>query len=214
MTPRGGFTLFRSLLNFLCSFQLLWKRLGWRFLARGRASLNLKWIYDEISYCETKNDFSKKIMSIRSCTCSSNLTDFLLIWQEFVFFTKSGRKGLKYPSWEIVHVMWSSIFEKWGGTILKLLFGGCFTKLLVLGTQKMENVFRCNEMENFLLQHCLSSQDAHVCPIWEHYHKLCYDSSHNIGHLARKSWNIEHDSPFWEGIFEIFAIFHVWYFLL
>ena len=59
-------------------------------------------------------------MSIRSYTCSSNLTDFLPIRQEFVFFIKSGRKGLRYPSWEFVHVNWSTIFEKWGGTILKL----------------------------------------------------------------------------------------------
>ena len=43
-----------------------------------------------------------------------------MIRQEFVFFIKSGRKGLRYPGWEIVHVSWSSIFEKWGGTILKL----------------------------------------------------------------------------------------------
>ena len=83
----------------------------------------------------------RKIMSIRLCTCSSNLTDFLLIRQKFVFFTKSGRKGLRYPGWEIVHLMWYSIFEKGGGSILKLLFGGCFTKLLVLGTQKIENGF-------------------------------------------------------------------------
>ena len=125
-------------------------------------------------------------MSIRSCTCNSNLTDFLLIQQEFVFFTKSGRKGLRYPGWEIVHVRLSSIFEKWVGTILKLSFGGCFTKHLVLGTWKMEIVFWCDEMENFLLQHCSSSQDAHVCTICAHYHKLCRDSSHNIDRLASK----------------------------
>ena len=86
-------------------------------------------------------------MSNRSCTCSSNLTDFLLIWQEFIFFTKSGRKGLRYLGWEIVHVRWSIIFEKWGGTILKLLFGGCFIKLLVLGTWKMENSFSVRRNE-------------------------------------------------------------------
>ena len=54
---------------------------------------------------------------------------------------KSGQKGLRYPGWKIVHVMWSIIFEKGGGTILKLLFGGCFTKLLVLGNRKIENGF-------------------------------------------------------------------------
>ena len=56
-------------------------------------------------------------------------------------YIKSGRKGLRYPGWEIVHGIWSSIFEKWGGTILKLSFGGCFTKHLGLGTRKMENGF-------------------------------------------------------------------------
>ena len=91
------------------------------------------------SYCETKNDFFKKIMSIRSFTCSSNLTEFLLIGQEFVFFTKSGRKGFRYSDWETVHVRWSCIFQKWGGTILKLPFGDFFTKHLVLVTRKMEN---------------------------------------------------------------------------
>ena len=80
-------------------------------------------------------------MSIRSCTCSSNLTDFLLIRQKFVFFIKSGRKGLRYPGWEKFHGSWSSIFEKWGDIILNLLFGSCFTKHLVLGTRKMENEF-------------------------------------------------------------------------
>ena len=130
--------------------------------------------------------FFPKNMSTRSCTCSSNLTDFLLIQQEFVFFTKSGRKGLRYPGGAIVHVRWSNIFKKWDDTILKLLFGGCFTKHLVLGTRKIENCFRCDEMENFLLQHCSSSEDARVCIIWAHYHKLCRDSSHNIGRLAWK----------------------------
>ena len=85
--------------------------------------------------------FTKKIMSIRSYTCSSNLTDFVPIRNEFVFFTRGGQKGLRYPGWEIVHVRWYSIFEKWGSTILKLVFGGCFTKHLVLGTRKMENGF-------------------------------------------------------------------------
>ena len=78
-------------------------------------------------------------MSIRSCTCGSNLTNFLLIRQEFVFFTRDEQIGLRYPGWEIVHEMWYSIFEKWGGTIWKLPFGGCFTKHSVLGTHKMNN---------------------------------------------------------------------------
>ena len=62
-------------------------------------------------------------MSIRSCTYSSNLTGFLPTRQKFVFFIESEQKGLRYPGWEIVHVSWPSIFEKLGGTILKLSFG-------------------------------------------------------------------------------------------
>ena len=81
-------------------------------------------------------------MSIRSCTYSSNLIDFLPIRQEFVFFTRDGRKGLRNPGSEIMHVRWSSIFEKYGGTIGKLSFGGCFTKHPVFWIRKMalENI--------------------------------------------------------------------------
>ena len=78
-------------------------------------------------------------MRIISCTCSSDLTDFLPIRQEFIFFTKGGRKGLRRPGWDVVNLRLPSIFEKWGGTILNLSFGGCFTKYPVFGTRKIEN---------------------------------------------------------------------------
>ena len=80
-------------------------------------------------------------MSNISCTCSSDLTDFLPIRQEFIFFTKGGGKGLRHPGWDFVHLRLPSIFEKWGGTILNLSFGGCFTKYPIFGTQKIENTF-------------------------------------------------------------------------
>jgi hypothetical protein len=54
---------------------------------------------------------------------------------------RGGRKGLRYPGWEIVHVNCSSSFEKWGGTNVKVSFGGCFTKHPFFGIQKMENAF-------------------------------------------------------------------------
>ena len=57
-------------------------------------------------------------MSIRSCTCSSYLTHFLPIRQEFVFFTKGGWKGFGTPCWDIVHIMWYIILVKYGGSIL------------------------------------------------------------------------------------------------
>ena len=80
--------------------------------------------------------------------------------------------------------------------------------------QKWKLAFSCVERENFLLQHRKPPQDAHVCIIWAYYHKLCPDSSHNIGHLTRKPRNLEHDRSFCEGFFETYSIYQVWYFYL
>jgi hypothetical protein len=57
---------------------------------------------------------------------------------------RGGRKGLRYPGWEILHLRWSSIFFKWGGTNLKLSFGGRFIKhpFLALGKWKMSFLVR------------------------------------------------------------------------
>ena len=88
-------------------------------------------------------------MSIGSCTCSSYLTHFLPIQQEFVFFTRDEQKGLRYPGWDIVHVRSSNIFTKCGGTILKLSFGGCFTKRPVFCARKMENGFSVRQKGKF-----------------------------------------------------------------
>src|SRR3954469_7420416 len=59
-------------------------------------------------------------MSIVSYTCSSYLTHFLPIRQEFVFFTRGGRKGFTSPCWYIVHIRWSSIFVKCVGVFFEL----------------------------------------------------------------------------------------------
>src|SRR3954462_14633723 len=83
----------------------------------------------------------QKITGDRSCTCSTNQTHFMPIRQTFVLFTRDGRKGLIYPGWEIVHVRWSSILEKWDDSILKQYFGGYFTKRPVFCARKMENGF-------------------------------------------------------------------------
>src|SRR4051812_14334598 len=83
----------------------------------------------------------EKNMSIGSCTCSSYLTHFLPIQQEFVFFTRGVRKGLRSPCWDIVHIRRSNIFVKYGGIILNYPFGVCFTKPSVFYARKMENGF-------------------------------------------------------------------------
>src|SRR3954466_12284840 len=80
-------------------------------------------------------------MSIVSCTCSSYLTHFLPIRQEFIFFTRGGRKRFRSPCWYIVHIRWSSIFVKCGGDFLNYPFGGCFTRPSVFSARKTENAF-------------------------------------------------------------------------
>src|SRR4051812_21956792 len=125
----------------------------------------------------------QKIMGDRSCTYSTNRTHFLPIRQTFVLFTRDGRKGLRCPGWEIVHVRWSSILGKWDGSILKRHFGGYFTKRPVFVLRKWKKAFPCDKKENFLLQHCSPYQCPHACIIWAQHHKLCRDSAHNIGHL-------------------------------
>ena len=141
MTPREGFTLFRSFLNFLCLFQLLSKWRAWRFLARGRASLNLQWISDDISYCETKNDFSKKSWALDHVPVVQIWPTSYRFGRNLSFSRGVDGKKFRYLGCEIVYVRWSSILKKWGGIIVKLSFGGCFTKHLVFGTRKMENSF-------------------------------------------------------------------------
>ena len=134
-------------------------------------------------------------------TCSSYLTHFLPIRQKFVFFTRGGRKGFRSPCWYIVHIRWSSIFVNvlvvfW---ISHLVVASQNRLFFMLGKWKMP--FWCDKKENFLLQHCLPCHDAHVFTIWPYYHKLCLDSSHNIGHLTRKPRNLEWDRSFCEGFF-------------
>ena len=46
--------------------------------------------------------------------------------------------------------------------------------------KKWKMAFPCDKKEKFLLQHRKTSQDAHVCTIWAHYHKLCPDSLLNL----------------------------------
>ena len=120
MTAREDFALFGSFLNFLCSFQTIFKTAGMKILYPGRSfaklALDLWWN----SMFWTQKRFLQKILSIISYTCSSNLAGLLPIRQEFVFFMRGGRKGSRYTGWEIIHLRWSSIFEKCVGTNVKL----------------------------------------------------------------------------------------------
>ena len=84
------------------------------------------------------------------------------------------------------------------------------TPFFALGKWKM--AFRCDEKENFLLQHCSPSHDTHVCTIWTHYLKLYHDYSNNIGHLTWNPENLDWDRPFCEGFFKTQWIYQVWYF--
>ena len=68
--------------------------------------------------------------------------------------------------------------------------------------KKWKLIFLYNKVENFIGQHRLPCQDAHVCTIWAHYHTLCHGCGHNIGHLPWKPWNFVHDSSFLRTLFE------------
>ena len=124
-------------------------------------------------------------MSIRSCTRSSNMTDFLLIRQEFVFFIKSGRKGLRYPCLENCPCKLFKYFGKMGWYHCETFVWWLLHKTPRFRHSKNRKmVFRCDEILDFLLQNCSSSQDARLCTIWSHYQILCRDSTHNIGRLS------------------------------
>ena len=122
-------------------------------------------------------------MSIRSCTCSSCLTHFLPIRQEFDFFTRDRRKCLRSPCYDIIHVRWSSNFEKCDGSILNYPFGGCFTKPPVFCTRKIENglVQREGKLTPTILLAIPWCTCIHNMGILS---QTMLDSSHNIGHLT------------------------------
>ena len=73
MTPHEGFTLFGSFLNFLCRFQLFFKMAGMKILSSEPSLAKLAGGYLMKYHIVKRKRFFQKIMSIRLCTCSSNL---------------------------------------------------------------------------------------------------------------------------------------------
>ena len=69
-----------------------------------------------------------------------------------------------------------------------------------LGKWKMN--FSSKENEKFLIQHCLSFQDAPLCTIWGHLNKLCHECGHKIDHLAWKILIFTHDNSFLRTLFK------------
>jgi hypothetical protein len=130
------FHCFYRLSIYYAHLQLWLKRRAWTFLAWGWTSLNLQWISDEIADCESKKDFSKKkswaldhVHVIQSDRLPTNLAVFFLFLE--------GRTTMFQIPWlgncacKVVY-----FFIKKGGTIVKLSFGGCFTKHTVFRTRK------------------------------------------------------------------------------
>ena len=105
------------------------------------------------------------------------------------------------------------ILTKYIFTIIQHILGRCFTKPAFGAFGKWKMLFSRNKVENFIRQYCLPCQDAHVCTIWAHYHKLCHHGGHNIGCLAWKPYNFILDSSFWEHFLKIFEILQVCYFI-
>ena len=156
-----------------------------------------------------------KNMSIRSCSCSSNLTEFLLIRQEFVFFTEGGGKGLRHRRRNLVHVRLPSIFEKYGCTMLNLLFAACFTKhppfwheenrKWILGATKRK-ISYCNiachpSMNMYASYEHIITNYAEILAITLVVWPRSHETSDVKGHFC-------------EGFINKLWIFQVWYFSL
>ena len=122
---------------------------------------------------------------------------------------------MRCPSSDIVHVTWSNIFEKCGGTILKLSFGGCFTKY---------PIFRHSKNRKFIF--CTTKRKTSSCNIVRH---LKIHMHAQYGHIITNYatilaitlvvWPESHETSnmighFCEGFFETLAIYQVWYFSL
>ena len=70
-------------------------------------------------------------------------------------------------------------------------------------------------VEFFCWQHCSPSHCARMCRICAYLNKLCYESGHNIGSLARKPYIFVLGSFFFRTLFhESFRIASLYFFLL
>ena len=122
-------------------FKLRSKRRAVPFIPRGWILQDSCWIPDEMTCCEPKNDFLKKIMRKPWCTSSSSLPRFHWICRNLSkLWAVAGKLWHASNRW-IVHAMWSTIYVKWGGAFSKLISCRCFTKLQLFGSWKMENGF-------------------------------------------------------------------------
>jgi hypothetical protein len=97
---------------------------------------------------------------------------------------------------KFVHITWSNIFLNVVLKFCNIFVVGASQKKPFFRTRKMENVFLCNEKENFLCQHCPCFQDACLCTIWAHFNKLCHGCGYNTRHLARKPRLFVEDNSF------------------
>ena len=144
-----------------------------------------------ISYFEPKNDFSKKSWAL----------DHVPIVQIWLTSCRFGR-NLSF-SWGVDGKVLDTSVGK-----LSILGGLVFLKNVLVpmwnfnlvvasqntpfsAPQKWKMAFSCDEKENFLLQHRKTSQDAHVCTIWAHYHQLWRNSiywSFGLNAMKPRTW--------------------------
>ena len=78
--------------------------------------------------------------------------------------------------------------------------------------EKWKMVFSSKENENILMQHCLPSQDAPLCIIWDHLNKLCHECGHKIDHLAWTHESSHMIAHFLEHFLKIIVVLQVYYF--
>ena len=151
-------------------------------------------------------------MSKLLSTCSLNFAISNWIGRNLSFWWEVDGKLSGATNWWFVPRICSNIFTKYIVIIFNIFLVDASQKPTFLAFRKWKMIFSCNKVENFLCQNCLPCQDAHVCTIWEDYHKLCHSCGPNIDRVAWKPRNFILDSSFWDHFLKILEILQVCYF--
>ena len=145
----------------------------------------------------------EKINSKLWGSCSSNLTRFQLNRRKFIFFTRGGSKLFTPQPFSHLCIKYGLVFYK--NDLVQFCNNylvGPSQKSSFWALKKWKVIFSCKENDNFLRQHCLEFQDAPLCMIWGHLHKLCHECGHKIDHLAWKPLISTRDSSFLRTLFK------------
>ena len=152
-------------------------------------------------------------MSNISCTCSSNLTHFLPIQHEFVFFTGGGSKAFDTQSFGQLYIKYGLIFYKIDLVqFCNKYMVGPSQKNSFWALEKWKMNFSSKEKKTSL-GNIVCHSKMHPCAkyeiIWTNYamnvaiRLIIWLESHESSHMI---------AHFWEHFFKIIAVLKVYYF--